>query len=1023
MKSSVLQRSLVLICLFSIVLFSSYSSQAQHCTTSPIIQMPSTYLGCPGDDITPANTGVATATPGDENCPLDIMVTYSDDIFTNTACEVLIKRSWMAEYMEPTQIPLSSTREQIIWLIDADGPYITYCPGSITLVDTDPVYIWTEPKVIDYCGVETVYSNFQSEHSFPVGTTVVTYTAVDNCGNTSTCSFSVTVQQCSATLTLDCPKKYNGCPSDDISVDALGEPTINISSYDCGTPVLSYRDTIIKDKVCNKKIERIWTAEISDTDIYAECRQVIKLKDNSPPTIDGCPEDVTLDISEATYYWKEPTAWDDCEIVFFGSDVSNGSTFPLGTTTVTYLAEDGCGESATCSFTVTVEEKICGTDLEIICPPKYVGCRHESPLPYNTGEPTIEYSHNNCDDIIVTYEDYIIANNKCKLKFDRIWTAKVPGTDLYVQCTQRVNLKDDLPPVIDRCPEDVTLDVSEATYHWDEPIALDNCKIASFESDVNSGTTFPVGTTTVTYVAKDVCGETATCSFTVTVERKDCVTGLELICPPKYVACRHESPWPENTGEPSIEYSYNNCDEIIVTYKDEIIVNNSCKLKFDRIWTAKVPGTHIYAQCTQRINLKDNEAPVITYCPSDVTIYSEMSKYIWDEPTTSDNCSYVTLSSSVPNGYDFPIGMTEVVITATDECGNESTCSFKVRVKEHPGSGLLISCPDDIVIECRDNLHYDKWPLPEVNTSCTKCDHDYIDNFVYMGQYNGHRYFCSKYAATWEDAHEKAQYLGGHLAIINSEEENHYLSNLITVRSAYIGLTDKEYEGTFEWVNGEPVTYSNWYPGQPNNYRGLQNYVELLYNGYWNDQYNYKKLEFIVEFPCVKIEQTKGPHYPNQFTGYSTTIEYKVTDACGNVATCSFEVVKHGKLQLTCPEDIVVDLQYGQYEVYVNWEEPTVETCCAGVTDLKHYIPGFVYMGSRGGHDYYCSEYHATWHDAQKDCENHGGYLAVIDDYEENNMLANFLTVQSAYIGLSDHHDEGYFQWINNAPLYYTNSP
>ena len=92
MKSSVLERSLVLICLFSITLFSSHSSQAQHCTTSPIIQMPYTYIGCPGDDITPANTGFATATPGDSNCPEDIMVTYSDEVFTNTACEVLIKR-------------------------------------------------------------------------------------------------------------------------------------------------------------------------------------------------------------------------------------------------------------------------------------------------------------------------------------------------------------------------------------------------------------------------------------------------------------------------------------------------------------------------------------------------------------------------------------------------------------------------------------------------------------------------------------------------------------------------------------------------------------------------------------------------------------------------------------------------------------------------------------------------------------------------------------------------------------------
>lgn len=38
---------------------------------------------------------------------------------------------------------------------------------------------------------------------------------------------------------------------------------------------------------------------------------------------------------------------------------TSGSTFPIGTTTVTYQVTDACGNSSTCSFTVTVIDPYC----------------------------------------------------------------------------------------------------------------------------------------------------------------------------------------------------------------------------------------------------------------------------------------------------------------------------------------------------------------------------------------------------------------------------------------------------------------------------------------------------------------------------------------------------------------------------------------------------------------------------------------------------------------------------------------
>ena len=56
---------------------------------------------------------------------------------------------------------------------------------------------------------------------------------------------------------------------------------------------------------------------------------------------------------------------------------------------------------------------------------------------------------------------------------------------------------------------------------WDEPIATDNCEVASIGSDMTEITSphrFDVGTnTTITYTATDACGITATCALTISV--------------------------------------------------------------------------------------------------------------------------------------------------------------------------------------------------------------------------------------------------------------------------------------------------------------------------------------------------------------------------------------------------------------------------------------------------------------------------------------------------------------------------
>ncbi|XP_036830595.1 C-type lectin domain family 4 member E-like, partial [Oncorhynchus mykiss] len=76
-------------------------------------------------------------------------------------------------------------------------------------------------------------------------------------------------------------------------------------------------------------------------------------------------------------------------------------------------------------------------------------------------------------------------------------------------------------------------------------------------------------------------------------------------------------------------------------------------------------------------------------------------------------------------------------------------------------------------------------------------------------------YFLFTKAKTWEESRQECVERGADLVIINSEKEQEFLFNLNS--SFWIGLTDSVTEGTWKWVDGNPLTTPRfWGSGQPN---------------------------------------------------------------------------------------------------------------------------------------------------------------------------------------------------------------
>ena len=80
---------------------------------------------------------------------------------------------------------------------------------------------------------------------------------------------------------------------------------------------------------------------------------------------------------------------------------------------------------------------------------------------------------------------------------------------------------DDVAPVV-VCLDDITntigLNIGGAQVNWIEPTATDNSGVVSLSSRTRApGSFFVVGSTDVTYVFVDGSGNTATCTFAVSV--------------------------------------------------------------------------------------------------------------------------------------------------------------------------------------------------------------------------------------------------------------------------------------------------------------------------------------------------------------------------------------------------------------------------------------------------------------------------------------------------------------------------
>ncbi|XP_048198301.1 C-type lectin domain family 17, member A isoform X2 [Perognathus longimembris pacificus] len=111
-------------------------------------------------------------------------------------------------------------------------------------------------------------------------------------------------------------------------------------------------------------------------------------------------------------------------------------------------------------------------------------------------------------------------------------------------------------------------------------------------------------------------------------------------------------------------------------------------------------------------------------------------------------------------------------------------------------------------------------------------------------------YYFSSTTATWDEARQFCQESYAHLVIINSFAEQNFISKLHgSPRVYWLGLTDKDQEGEWRWLDGTPVTLSFWDPQEPNN-SYEEDCASMNKGGSWNDLSCAKTTYWICERKC-----------------------------------------------------------------------------------------------------------------------------------------------------------------------------
>jgi len=401
-------------------------------------------------------------------------------------------------------------------LINVDGA-TTICPsGSVTLdiPDAYDIYNWSTGDSGNNISVSEA-GDYWVEAGSAFGCTVISdtvsivvedsekptivaeqYLAVDNDPGS-----------CAATVIVPQPELDDNCAVASLTNDYNDSENAS-DTYPLGVTTVVWTVTDSSGNVATD------TTRIEINDVHGP--EIVVSDITVSSAVDTCGVMVSIPIPEAI---------DNCSSVKslvnnYNDDKDASDFYPVGSTEVTWTAIDSLGNESSANMFVIVEDKtapelIVPADISVSSDTDACGTQVSIPIPDIS---------DNCDAVSLTndYTDGADASGFYPTGNTIVTWEASDSAGNTTTGSITVAVTDNIIPEITNCPENIVVtagnNTCEQIVEWDEPTTVDNCSVASINSNYSSGDMFPVGTTEVVYTVTDASGNETTCSFEVTVE-------------------------------------------------------------------------------------------------------------------------------------------------------------------------------------------------------------------------------------------------------------------------------------------------------------------------------------------------------------------------------------------------------------------------------------------------------------------------------------------------------------------------
>ncbi|WP_194768400.1 HYR domain-containing protein [Tamlana sp. I1] len=584
------------------------------------------------------------------------------------------------------------------------------CEYTVQGTEFDPIAIG------DNCGVAKVRNSINGAATLngvklPIGNNTVGWFIDDVNGNSVNCSMAITVEDnqdptitCAANATRVADSGVCGYTVQGTEFDATSNDNCNVSIVNNFNLTSTLAGEVIPPGVNNILWRVTDPGGNSDT-----CTMSITVEDNEDPTPVCQNITVALDnMGQATIQASQIDngSTDNCGIANLSLDKTSFDCSNIGANTVTLTVTDTSGNTATCTATVTVEDTI---KPVVSCLNSQIKDR-DSGVCYYTVQGT-EFDPTSSDNCTVSTVTNNI-NNMATLDGAQLpvgttaitWTV-TDSSGNQSSCSFSAIIINLDPPVIDCVPNGTReIDSGVCTYtvqgtEFDATVS-NACNNTTLINDFNgaatlNGAVLPLGNTTVTWTAKEDGFSDVTCTTVITVEDnvapvamcKDVELALDANGTATLTANDMDNGSSDNCGGP-LTFSFS---------KTDFDCNDFNSAFFITMTVTDASGNS--STCQADVLVVDKMAPVVT-CPGDMSFATTtgLCDYLVEDSsldaTYVENCpdrdvvftNDYTGSSSL-NGASFPVGVTTVTWTATDNYGhtnsNSGSCSMTVTVADN----------------------------------------------------------------------------------------------------------------------------------------------------------------------------------------------------------------------------------------------------------------------------------------------------------------------------------------------------